>query len=76
MLSLLSHILLYLDTASFSGVCDMTTANAVYYTHYYDRIYSGYPFSGSYFTGIHLQQGVAVTHKSGKMFDPSWLVPS
>ena len=54
----------------------MTTANAVYYTHYYDRIYSGYPFSGSYFTGIHLQQGVAVTHKSGEMFDPSWLVPS
>ena len=76
MLSLFSRILLYLDTASLSGVCDMTTANAVYHTHYYDRIYSGYPFSGSYFTGIRLQQGVAVTHKSGKMFDPSWLVPS
>ena len=74
MLSLFSRIVLYLDTASLSAVCDMTTANAVYHTQYYDRIYSGYPFSGSYFTGIYLQQGVAITHKSGNVFDPSWLV--
>ena len=74
MLSLFSRILLYLDTASLSAVCDMTTANAVYHTQYYDRIYCGYPFSGSYFTGIHLQQGAAVIHKYGQLFNPSWLV--
>ena len=73
MLSLLSHILLYLDTASLSAVCDMTTANAVYHTQYYDRIYCGYPFSGSFLTGIHLQQGAAVTHKYGQLFSLSWL---
>ena len=51
----------------------MTTANAVYHTQYYDRVFCGYPFSGSYYTGIHLQQGAAVTHKYGQLFNPSWL---
>ena len=74
MLSLLSRILLYLDTASLSAVCDMTTANAVYHTHYYGRIYSGYPFSGSFLLGVRLQQGAAVTHRYGRLFNPSWLV--
>ena len=73
MLSLFSRILLYLDTASLNGVCDMTTANAVYHLNYYDRIYYGYPFSGSYFGGICQQQGAAVTHKSCALFNPSAL---
>ena len=73
MLSLFSRIMLYLDTASLSAVCDMTTANAVYHLNYYDRIYSGYPFSGSYIIGICHQQGAAVTHKKCILFDPGVL---
>ena len=73
MLSLFSRIMLYLDTASLNGVCDMTTANAVYHLNYYDHIYYGYPFSGSYFSGICQQQGAAATHKSCALFNPSAL---
>ena len=73
MLSLLSRILLYLDPASLNGVCDMTTANAVYCLNYYNRIYYGYPFSASYFNGICEQQGAALIHKRCALFNPSVL---
>ena len=73
MLSLFSRILLYLDTASLSGICDMTTANFVYHFNYYDRIYSGYPFSGSYFIGICQQQGAATMHKACALYNPAVL---
>ena len=71
LLALLSHILLYLDIANLSVVCDMATANAVFHTYYYDRTFSGYPFSAPMGVGIYLQQGVAVTHKPGNVFHPT-----
>ena len=73
MLSLFSRILLYLDTANLNGVCDMTTANAVYHLNYYDRVYSGYPFTGSYFVGVCHQQGAATMHKGCALFNPGVL---
>ena len=63
MLTLLSRIVLLLDIASLNGVCDMATANVVYHLFNYDRIYAGYPFSGSYFIGIPGPQGSATKHK-------------
>ena len=71
MLALFSRILLYLDTASLNAVCDMATANVVLHLDYYDRVYSGYPFSASYCVGVFAQQGAAVSHKSGEVFIPA-----
>ena len=71
LLALFSRILLYLDHASLSAVCDMATANAVLHHHYYDRTFSGYPFSGPLAIRIYSQQGVAVTHKPGEVFEPT-----
>ena len=70
MLSLFSRILLYMDIASLNAVCDMTSSNAVFHLHCYDRIYSGYPFSAPLAVGIYSQQGVGVTHKPGDVFHP------
>ena len=70
MLSLFSRILLYMDIASLNAVCDMTSSNALFHLHCYDRIYSGYPFSAPLAVGIYSQQGVAVTHKPGDVFNP------
>ena len=71
LLALFSRILLYLDIASLNVVCDMATANAVFHHHYYDRTFSGYPFSAPLGVGIYSQQGVAVTHKPGDVFHPT-----
>ena len=71
LLALFSRILLYLDIASLSAVCDMATANIVLHLDYYDRVYSGYPFSASYCVGVSAQQGAAVSHKSGEVFVPA-----
>uniref|UniRef100_A0A1X7SW68 Uncharacterized protein n=1 Tax=Amphimedon queenslandica TaxID=400682 RepID=A0A1X7SW68_AMPQE len=65
LLSLLSRMILYLDIASIYGVCDMLTANVVLHLQQYDHVYPGYPFSGSFLTGIAGQQGVAIWHKRG-----------
>ena len=66
LLSLLSRMVLYLDTASLKGVCDMVTTNVVLHLHEYNHVYAGYPFSGSFLTGVAGQQGVTVWHKRGK----------
>ena len=71
LLALFSRILLYLNIASLSAVCDMATANIVLHLDYYDRVYSGYPFSASYCVGVFAQQGAAVSHKSGEVFVPA-----
>ena len=63
MLTLLSRIILYLDIASINGVCDMVTANAVYHLQDYERIYAGYPFTGSFMIRISGPQGCAIKHK-------------
>ena len=63
LLSLLSRIILYLDTASLKGICDMVTANVVLHLHEYNHVYPGYPFTGSYLTDIRGQQGAAIWHK-------------
>ena len=65
LLSLLSRMILYLDTASLKGVCDMVTANVVLHLHEYNYVYAGYPFTGSYLTGIAGQQGATIWHKRG-----------
>uniref|UniRef100_A0A1X7SIF8 Uncharacterized protein n=1 Tax=Amphimedon queenslandica TaxID=400682 RepID=A0A1X7SIF8_AMPQE len=66
LLSLLSRMILYLDTASLDGVCDMVTANVVLHLQQYDHVYPGYPFSGSFFIGIAGQQGATIWHKRGQ----------
>ena len=63
LLSLLSHMILYLDTANLKGVCDMITANVVLHLHEYDSLYSGYPFCATFMTGLTGQQGAAIKHK-------------
>ena len=54
-----------------SAVCDMATANIVLHLDYYDRVYSGYPFSATYCVGVFAQQEAAVSHKSGEVFVPA-----
>ena len=71
LLALISRILLYLDIATLGAVCDMAAANAVFHAYYYDRTFSGYPFSAPLAVGIYSQQGVAVTHKPGDLFQPT-----
>uniref|UniRef100_A0A1X7SXM1 Uncharacterized protein n=1 Tax=Amphimedon queenslandica TaxID=400682 RepID=A0A1X7SXM1_AMPQE len=66
LLTLLSHMILYLDIASLDGVCDMVTTNVVLHLQLYDHVYAGYPFSGSFLNGIFGQQGAAVWHKVGR----------
>ena len=66
LLSLLSRMILYLDTASLKGVCDMVTANVVLHLHEYNHVYAGYPFTGSFLTGIAGQQGATIWHKRGE----------
>ena len=63
MLTLLSRIILYLDIASINGVCDMVTANVVYHLQDYERIYAGYPFTGSFMIRVSGPQGCAIKHK-------------
>ena len=66
LLSLLSRIILYLDTANIYGVCDMVTANVVLHLDEYNHVYAGYPFTGSFMTGVAGQQGATIWHKRGE----------
>lgn len=73
MLSLLSRMILLLDTANLNAVCDMTSAQAVYHLDYYDHIYAGYPFTGSLMIGIPGPQGAAIKHKPFESFNETEL---
>lgn len=63
MLSVLSRMILLLDTAYNKAVCDQVTANIVYHGYFYKHVYAGYPLTSSFMTGISGPVGVSVKHK-------------
>lgn len=63
MLSVLSRMILFLDSADISSVCDQVTANIVAHGFFYESLYAGYPLTSGFMTGIAGPQGVCVKHK-------------
>uniref|UniRef100_A0A1X7SSV5 Uncharacterized protein n=1 Tax=Amphimedon queenslandica TaxID=400682 RepID=A0A1X7SSV5_AMPQE len=63
MLSVLSHMIVLLNKADISSVCDQVTANIVAHGFFYESMYAGYPLTSGFMTGITGPQGVCIKHK-------------
>ena len=65
MLAFLTQMTRYLDKAPHNHNCNMGTVNVVTHKHFFDQLYTGYPFQSSFKLGIQgaNPQGLSVKHK-------------